>query len=660
MKRKIQKSADIDTITYEDALYFLNSLPEWRLGQLYHEYNTRDNEFLAAVIDVEELYKLGYTGPVMNIDVDVTCSTADDSDEGHYEDLPQAEQEYDSAKTSINSKQLPAIYKLVSLPEGSTGIDYGGGKFDNAVEALAEKDITLYVYDPYNRTAEHNRSALKALRQNGGADFAICSNVLNVIKEREARINVLQNIKKITKTGAPVYITVYEGTGEGNEGATKSGYQLNRKTEGYLDEIKEVFPDAKRKGKLISATNSRTAIENSTRVQGSSSYDNIITVRREKHDFIVRYSGDRDYNLKCQIHRVTPYDDANYTWARYDHFKAEYIRDRKVIDTSYMACYDDGEYEQFSEYCDDVVYTIIDNLIELDKNVEPRMVHNSTAITSNSKIDKWSPEDVHQEVSRKLTEILERKGWERSDIRDMTRVDAYFSDRSKSHLVIEVGAEVTYSDLEEIGYELNKVVSEYDPDCYFEPEQPGITICYMSTANADIDACSNISDDTPDEDEYVAGSRYYIPNRDLDPPEDDDYEEETDDTSVEIDVDAIITLDEDGIYEYDTGYAFAECPYTRDKEWYSDNYDVNIGDSTYIVECLDELLIDRLPDEPGSYHITGSAELFFNVENIQVKREYFWDERHGSDYDEEAYTDSAEVYFNRAGSALNISSLNKL
>lgn len=174
------------------------------------------------------------------------------------EDLPQAEQEYDSAKTSINSKKLPAIYNMITLPEGSVGIDYGGGKFDNAVEALAEQGVTLHVYDPYNRSQQHNRAALKALRANGGADFAINSNVLNVIKEPEARLNVLENIKTITKPGAPIYITVYEGSGKGNEGVTKSGYQLNRKTADYLEEIQQVFPDAKRRGKLIVATNSKS------------------------------------------------------------------------------------------------------------------------------------------------------------------------------------------------------------------------------------------------------------------------------------------------------------------------------------------------------------------------------------------------------------------
>lgn len=37
----------------------------------------------------------------------------------------------------------------------------------------------------------------------------------------------------------------------GNEGPTKSGYQLNKKTADYLEEIQQVFPDAERKGKLI-------------------------------------------------------------------------------------------------------------------------------------------------------------------------------------------------------------------------------------------------------------------------------------------------------------------------------------------------------------------------------------------------------------------------
>ena len=220
----------------------------------------------AAIDEYDDIYQ---------DDVQVYSATEEDE-----EDLPMVDQEYDSAATSINSNKLPAIYKMVNFNEGDVVVDFGGGKFDNAVEYIRDKGATLCVYDPYNRSAEHNREVLKILRENGGADAAVNSNVLNVIKEPEARKNVLENIARITKPGAPIYITVYEGKGNGQEGPTKSGYQLNRKTADYLEEIQEVFPDATRRGKLITAHNTGS-VTSSTDVQSSStilcSYDEFIT-----------------------------------------------------------------------------------------------------------------------------------------------------------------------------------------------------------------------------------------------------------------------------------------------------------------------------------------------------------------------------------------------
>lgn len=151
-------------------------------------------------------------------------------------DIENPEQEFSSAATSINSTKLPAIYNMVNFRPGDVVVDFGGGKFDNAVNYLKDKDVTLLVYDPYNRSAEHNKEVLRILKEHGGADAAVNSNVLNVIKEPEAREAVLKNIKKITRRGAPIYITVYEGRGDGVEGPTKSGYQLNRKTGDYMNE----------------------------------------------------------------------------------------------------------------------------------------------------------------------------------------------------------------------------------------------------------------------------------------------------------------------------------------------------------------------------------------------------------------------------------------
>lgn len=168
-----------------------------------------------------------------------------------FDEIQEIGQEFTSENTSINAKRLPAIFNMVNFEAGTVNLDYGGGKFDNVAEYLTQYDVVNLVYDPYNRTSEHNSEVIGLIREHGGADTATLSNVLNVIKEPEVRINVLKNISKLLKSDGTLYITVYEGTGKGDEGPTKSGYQLNKKTADYLEEIQQVFPDAKRKGKLI-------------------------------------------------------------------------------------------------------------------------------------------------------------------------------------------------------------------------------------------------------------------------------------------------------------------------------------------------------------------------------------------------------------------------
>lgn len=222
--------ADYETENEENAWEWFNS---------YEGFSDDDDDIYSDDIYIDDIYS--------------SEELDNESDE-----LDHPDQEFDSAETSINSNKLPAVYRMISIPEGSIGLDFGGGRWDNAVEHIRDLGATLCVYDPYNRSAKHNKEVIKTLRANGGADWAINSNVLNVIKEPEARKAVLENISKITKSGAPIYITVYEGRGDGKEGQTKSGYQLNRKTQDYLEDIQEVFPDAKRKGKLITAHNIRS------------------------------------------------------------------------------------------------------------------------------------------------------------------------------------------------------------------------------------------------------------------------------------------------------------------------------------------------------------------------------------------------------------------
>lgn len=137
-------------------------------------------------------------------------------------------QKYTSANTSINSKRLPRIYSLTAGRIGNaTVIDYGCGKFFDNYN-LPEN---YSGYDPYNRP---NEEALKIKY-----DIALCSNVLNVIMESEARTSLLNTLKNIAHT---IFITVYEGDKSGIGKVSKDDcYQLNRRRCDYIPELVNVF-----------------------------------------------------------------------------------------------------------------------------------------------------------------------------------------------------------------------------------------------------------------------------------------------------------------------------------------------------------------------------------------------------------------------------------
>lgn len=269
------KTISIETTDYENTLEDLIEYIK-KISEYGHTFDVivdpGNKEFEQTFeIDGDGAFRINtIKSNIINTNKDNTQSLEDDSSdlekvdeidiievEESLEDdfeLEKSEQEISSANTSINSSKLPAIFKMVKFNPNTINLDYGGGRFDNVAEYLKDYDVINLVYDPYNRSNKHNSDVINELKKNSGADSATISNVLNVIKEPNARQVVLRNVYSLLKSGAPVYITVYEGTGTGEEKETKSGYQLNRKTQDYLDEIKKVFPNAQRKGKLIQAT----------------------------------------------------------------------------------------------------------------------------------------------------------------------------------------------------------------------------------------------------------------------------------------------------------------------------------------------------------------------------------------------------------------------
>lgn len=565
-------------------------------------------------------------------------------------ELATPAQEFTSKNTSINKNKLPAVYRLITIPEGSVGIDFGGGKWNTAIEHIRDLGATLCVYDPYNRSKAYNRETLKTLRANGGADWAVTSNVLNVIKEPSVRKAVLENISKITKSGAPIYITVYEGRGDAKAGQTKSGYQLNRKTKDYIEEIQEVFPDATRKGKLIIAHNIRSA-SSSTVVTAASSgkLDKYMNVTKDRKKYAVHYTEvntEQDAwtiysDFRAQVSRIAPYDDADYAWADIRNGHIDVIRNGKVVKRSYYFNADDMEVEN-TEWCDIIIDEAIDLIAKINKDIEPRMVYNSTSIASKDAsrimssrkirpIDELNDvtDQLRDELIQKLVDVMSRPnfGFSRNEAVDYSRVDIRFDD-DENRIEVEVGAEVDYDGLMQIAQKLDPIIQSYDKAAYFDAEDAGLLIAFISYDSLRKHMKVNSAAD--------------IPEPSLDPPEYDDPEEVDEDVTVEFDMDRVrIDVDKSSSWEY-MDDSFLDAVMTDDDTLYSEEYDVEVRDRNGLLEDLNDILKYDIPVEAGEYRISCHITLVYHITGIEKYDEYP-DDNYGDS--SEYSTENAEVQF---------------
>jgi hypothetical protein len=160
-------------------------------------------------------------------------------------------QEITSAATSTN--MIPRLFKKVPFKPGSVNLDIGGGKYETATEYLHSLHVHNFVYDPFNRDISHNSKIYRMLVANSFADTATLSNVLNVIKPRQLRLDALEIASKAVGTRGICHITVYEGDRTGNGRRTTKGWQHHRKLKEYLSEAQLVFEHVGIKGGVISA-----------------------------------------------------------------------------------------------------------------------------------------------------------------------------------------------------------------------------------------------------------------------------------------------------------------------------------------------------------------------------------------------------------------------
>ena len=151
-------------------------------------------------------------------------------------------QKFSSKNTSVNTKQLPAVYSRIDfgkLPKQFSVLDWGCGRDTNHIQALLQKHaVSDYIkYDPNWCTAEQNICAELCV---GSATVFVSSNVLNVIDSDEVVRDICDKAAK-----HPIYfITVYEGDKSGIGKQSKEDcYQRNAKVRDYLKFLpdKQIF-----------------------------------------------------------------------------------------------------------------------------------------------------------------------------------------------------------------------------------------------------------------------------------------------------------------------------------------------------------------------------------------------------------------------------------
>jgi len=148
-------------------------------------------------------------------------------------------QTYTSAGTSINSRNLPAVFRKATFT-ASIVMDYGSGKYTEHIREFINGQHRTYLpFDPYNQTEERNRTTALIVMNAMGTHFpvdVVCSNVLNVIDDDDTVRKIAGHIEEIvTATGGTGFVTVYDGNRSGIGRRTgPDQYQRNEPLRNYL------------------------------------------------------------------------------------------------------------------------------------------------------------------------------------------------------------------------------------------------------------------------------------------------------------------------------------------------------------------------------------------------------------------------------------------
>lgn len=102
----------------------------------------------------------------------------------------------------------------------------------------------------------------------------------------------------------------------------------------------------------------------------------VLNIRGQRYAVYSKNSDD-PMKLELQVSEIHPYDDADYAWAKMQSNKqVSFYRNSRLVDKMQLSYFD----EYFDDSAEDYYHSLIDDICfelrDMNKGVEPVMVHN--------------------------------------------------------------------------------------------------------------------------------------------------------------------------------------------------------------------------------------------------------------------------------------------
>lgn len=210
-------------------------------------------------------------------------------------------------------------------------------------------------------------------------------------------------------------------------------------------------------------------------------------------------------------------------------------------------------------------------------------------------------------------------------------------------IYIEVRAELGYDTLaDEIVPVLDEIIKKYDKEAYFDFIDSTSLGTFLYAEDLTQNVSSNIDMNKKEE---ITGAI----EPPIDPPEEDEPDEVDADDYLDIEFKDQVEVYEDGsiFFKGDEIPDWAKNPDERSGFWMSEEYpDLILADGEEILDDIQEILVQYIPSDVGTYRVTGEATLHYNITGIDKYDAYSGKDEDGKpiiDYD--YGTDRADVKF---------------